>query len=344
MTEKYLTLRLYHDPPLADLYAAVNAAQAAGATGYVLTDHHYVECLGGPQGSTQIRRSPWGWIFADRGQAPGFWTNTPAWATVEAAAGAVAATGAALWLKPHLDIKWRDPATGTYGEGGWRGFALPPAPAPWQRAYRAFLRPYVALAQATGAGLVLGCELYEVTRHLGAAWWVAQARWVRETRGFRGPLTYAANWGWGADAEYARLESLWTARDRWGRRLLDTLGIDGYFPLADDPTTDPQVLAAGWDRVKAELTPLLARVRLPLTWTELAYGNCSLCMVRPYELNAARDDAAQDACWRAARAAWPGVPVWAWARMVGNPEAEITMDPLRTADLSRIVFGEEHTP
>src|SRR5438034_637445 len=82
--------------------------------------------------------------------------------------------------------------------------------ADWTWGYRnRFLQRYLDIAnQVPGTILCLGCELYTVTKELGADFWIGLADWVRG-QGFKGPLTYAANWGgWADDAEYKRLKAL----------------------------------------------------------------------------------------------------------------------------------------
>jgi hypothetical protein len=335
MTAKYLTLRLYHDPPLADLYTVVTEAQHAGATGIALVPHHYAACNAG---DATIVQQPFGWIWRDEAQAPGLVGNTTPLATVQALAAYITKVRYLdLILKPHLDIAWHNPDD-TWGYGGWRGFAEPPDAYTWRDAYRKFLGPYITLARATGATLCLGTELYRTTVRFGADWWIGHAQWLRRDCHFREPLTYAANWGWGADAEVARLADLWPA--------LDWIGLDAYYPLAPEPTTDPAVLAAGWDRVKIELAPILARAGRKLLVTEVGYRNDDRCMVNPYDPpapGAVPSDAGQAACWRAFRAAWPGVPFVAWEGPTGGlPEPEVTHNVLRTPELARLVFAPDN--
>lgn len=331
-----ITLRLYHDPPLAEIQAIISQAQAAGADTIALVPHHYIAC---EAGSAQIVKQPFGWIWADTAQAPGLVGNTTPLATVQACAEAVRAVGLALVVKPHLDIAWHQ-ADGSWGYGGWRGYAEPPDVSTWRDAYRAFLRSYVGLAQQTGATLCMGCELYTVTKQHGAGWWVDLARWVRQNLHFTGPLTYAANWGWGDDAEVRRLEPLWAAPQRSGRPLVQWIGLDAYYPLADVPTTDPAILAAGWARVQSELAPLLARVGKPLLFTEAGWANWTLAPVEPWQVGAARDDAAQAACWESFLRAWPGVAFIAWESAVpGLPDPDVSHNLLRDPALAARVLG-----
>lgn len=327
MMDKFLTLRLYHDPPLADVQAVIAQAKQAGATGVAVVTTEYVQC---EAGSVQIVPSPWGWIWPDQGQAPGLVGNTTPWRTVDAVAQLVVGASLRLLLKPHLDIAWHHP-DGTYGYGGWRGYALPPDGMPGGPDYLDFLWPYVRRLRALPRDTIfcLGCELYEFTRHSGAAWWQAVAAWVR--RRHRGPLTYAANWG----DEVGRLADLWPA--------LDYIGVDAYYPLAAMPTPDPAVLAQGWRAVYAELAPLLARAGRPVLFTEVGYRNDARCMVDPYAdpaPDAVPADAGQAACWAAFHAAWPDVPFVAWdGPVVGQEPPAISMDVLRTPELARRVFG-----
>ena len=125
--------------------------------------------------------------------------------------------------------------------------------------------------------LSLGCELVQVTKDLGAEFWIGVAQWVR-ARGFTGPLTYSANWGYADDAEYNRLKALWPH--------LDYIGVDAYFPLVPlnyNGPLDVDTLTAAWHRrgieqdwcprIDDDLLRLSHEANKPLLFTEIGYGN-----------------------------------------------------------------------
>ena len=118
--------------------------------------------------------------------------------------------GLRVMVKPHLHVK---------------GYSQPPqAIDPADREaffenYRAHIRRYAELAQATGASsFAIGAELSRLT---GAA---DRDHWLRVVddarRHYRGPLVYAANWG------EDQTVSFWDA--------VDYIGIDMYAPMAID--------------------------------------------------------------------------------------------------------------
>src|SRR4051812_539143 len=196
-----VSFRILHNPPIKQITDVLARLRQDGADAISIIPHHYVSL---EPNTPNLTLPPEGWqprwfIYPDLGQDPAHpFRNTPEPELVLAACQAAAGLGFQVMLKPHVDSYQAD----------WRGFiSVKDHAADWAWAYRnRFLQRYVDIAkQIDGAILCLGCELYTVTKELGAEFWIGLAQWVRE-QGFTGPLTYAANWGWSGDAEYNRLK------------------------------------------------------------------------------------------------------------------------------------------
>jgi hypothetical protein len=124
-------------------------------------------------------------------------------------------------LKPQVDLV----------SGAWVGTIAPADPDAWFASYEAMIDHYAELARQGGASmLVMGTELKTMS---GAAY---TARWQQIIAGLRqrfpGKLTYAANWN-----EYKQVQF-------WGS--LDSIGVDGYFPLTDSPAPTVSQLVSAW--------------------------------------------------------------------------------------------------
>ncbi len=305
------SFRLLHNPPLDEITALFTRLRADGADSIAIIPHHYVSL---DPGTPNLTEPPSDWqprwfIWPDLGQDPTHpFHNTPEPELVLAACQAAAGLGLRVLLKPHID---------SY-QAAWRGdISVQARTADWVWGYRnRFLQRYIDIArQVDGAILSLGCELYTVTKELGPEFWIGLAEWVRG-QGFRGALTYAANWGgWGPDAEYRRLADLWPH--------LDYIGVDAYFPLVAPGTPPPPDVAgldAAWHRrglaadwcapIDDDLIALSRATGKPLLFTEIGYPNHQLAAEDPMRdplPTDVRDDDLQLRLTQAFRQHWGGV-------------------------------------
>jgi hypothetical protein len=314
-----ISVRLIHNPIPADVAALFARAKAHGADSVAIIPHHYVSLapgtpnLSAPPASYRI---PW-FIYPDVGQDPTHpFQNTPSADLVYAVCAEAEAQGLRVLLKPHIDSYAAD----------WRGYiSVRARRADWYYAYKErFLRRYIQIAKALKDPILcLGTELYTVTKELGWEFWRDLAVWTKATNGgaYRGMLTYAANWGIGADAEYERLREFW--------RFVDYIGIDGYFPLVpraarpDDPAPSFADLLAGWDRPLGdqgwEPAPAADLLRIAgygnkFLFTEIGCGNHRRTAEAPGEdadrfpAPVIRDDGIQADYYRAFRQRFDGEP------------------------------------
>lgn len=214
--------------------------------------------------------------------------------------------GLRVLLVPHLWVE----------SGGWRGEIDPGDDAAWERwsaSYAAFLRGWAEVAREGRVDmLAVGVELrsWVTTTHAPSF-----AALVREIRGvYPGPLTYAANWD---DAETTVV---------WGE--LDVIGVNAFFPLANEPGAGPEKLLEGGRDVAKRLGALSREWGKPVALTEFGYTTRPDPAVRPWEwpdkmTDVAVDEVAQADAYEALLAplideAWlAGAFVW---RLYADPD------------------------
>lgn len=166
-----------------------------------------------------------------------------------------------VMLVPHLWVE----------SGGWRGeidFETEQEWAHWADAYRRFVLLWAELARDTRVELFsVGVELrsWVTSSHAPSFFEVIGA--VRSV--YPGPLTYAANWD---DAETT---PLWSA--------LDVIGINAFYPLADEPGAGLQQMLAQSAKLSEEVGALSARWDKPVLFTEIGYTARPDPALRPWE-------------------------------------------------------------
>jgi Glycoside Hydrolase Family 113 len=175
--------------------------------------------------------------------------------------------GLKVMLKPHVDLlnetaqNWRgDIGTDFTTEAQWSA---------WFTAYRNFIEHYARLAQANGVDqFSVGTELEGTTQR--AADWRTVVAGVRAI--FSGPLTYAALHG-GEETSI----TWWDA--------VDYIGVDAYYPLADDITHHPTEaeLEARWQVPKTILANLAAQYDKSILLTEIGYRSQHGCSDHPWD-------------------------------------------------------------
>jgi hypothetical protein len=157
------------------------------------------------------------------------------------------ARGMAILVKPHLaywgsPFSWRGEIEFAEGEERERFFAD----------YRAWITAVAGATRGADA-FAVGTEL-DRTLDDEAAWRAV----IEEVRGATDArLTYAANW---TDVDRV---PFWDA--------LDAVGVQAYYPLAEEGEPDDEELRAGWEGVLAGLRSLHERTGKPVVFTELGY-------------------------------------------------------------------------
>ncbi len=163
--------------------------------------------------------------------------------------------GLAVMLKPHLDLV----------EGGSRALIEPVDLEGWFGSYGEMILAYAELAEVEGVEqFVVGTELGGVSGD--SEHWRALVSEVRDI--FGGPVTYAANHN-----EFENVD-FWDA--------LDFVGIDAYFSLSKNPTTDIDALRAAWDPIIERIGETAERVDRVVVFTEVGYPSQEGASVEPY--------------------------------------------------------------
>lgn len=159
------------------------------------------------------------------------------------------AHGLRVLLVPHLWVEsgdWRaeiDPRT----DEGW---------ARWARSYERFVVAWAEVAQATRADMFsAGVELRSWVTTVRAPSFHRVLGAVR--RVYAGLLTYSANWD---DVD-----------DTVILGDLDVIGLNAFYPLADEPGAPEGKLLDGGERIRAKVHALAERWGKPVLFTETGY-------------------------------------------------------------------------
>jgi len=191
------------------------------------------------------------------------------------------ARGLRVMLVPHLWVEsgeWRaliDPGT----DDGW---------ARWADSYGRFVRAWAEVAEAARADMLsVGVELRSWVTTTRAPSFAAIIADVRRLYG--GVVTYSANWD---DVE-----------DTVILGDVDVIGVNGFYPLADETGASAEKLHEGGERVRAKVHALAERWQRPVLFTEIGYTTRPDPAVRPWEWPDAMshvtvDEPAQAAAYR----------------------------------------------
>lgn len=170
------------------------------------------------------------------------------------------AHGLRVLLVPHLWIEsgdWRaevDPKT----DEGW---------ARWARSYERFVVAWAEVAQATQADMFsVGVELRSWVTTARAPSFPGVVQAVRRVYG--GLVTYSANWD---DVD-----------DTVVLGDVDVIGINAFYPLADDPGAPEAKLLEGGARVRDRVHALAERWSKPVVFTEIGYTTRPDPAVKPW--------------------------------------------------------------
>ncbi len=163
-----------------------------------------------------------------------------------------------LW-KPHIWVS----------HGSWPGditMADEASWAIWWDSYRRFVAHHAFLAEWAGSELFsIGVELGKTLERREQ--WQDLIATVR--RLYSGAVTYAGNW----HSDYDRATF-------WDR--LDFIGVDAYFPLADNAQATPAAIASGARDVAERLRQAAERYRKPVILTEIGYAARTGAWVEPH--------------------------------------------------------------
>jgi hypothetical protein len=170
------------------------------------------------------------------------------------------AHGLHVMLVPHLWVE----------SGDWRALVDPRTDEGWTRwaqSYERFVLAWAEVAQSTEADMFsAGVELRSWVTTSRAPLFEGIVRAVRQVYG--GLLTYSANWD---DVD-----------DTVVLGDLDVIGINAFYPLADDPGASAAKLLEGGERVRGKVHALAERWGKPVLFTEIGYTTRPDPAVKPW--------------------------------------------------------------
>jgi hypothetical protein len=229
--------------------------------------------------------------------------RTPTMESVRVALDHARELGLEVALMPHVDVIG----------GAYRGLMEPGDPTRWFETYRDVLVAWAAFAHETGcAAFWIGKELESLAVH--RLLWTDLIAEVRDV--FPGVLVYAANW-----------TDLGSETTLELGRLVDAVGVDAYFPVAEWPDASVTDMVAGWQPWLRELDGLASQTGRPVIVTELGCASRCGAPVSPWDYVTERplDLDEQARYYEAALIALPtcaavtGVYVWAWGIAEAGP-------------------------
>ena len=189
-------------------------------------------------------------------------------------------------LKPHVDI----------ADGTDRALVKPTDRDAWFSSYRRFITHYAALATELGVDqFAVGTELAGVSDDRQR--WLGVIADVRKT--YPGQLVYAAN-----HSEYAAV-TFWDA--------VDLIGIDAYWSLSAEATTDVTRLRRAFETRRDALAAFAARVDRRILFTEAGFPSQQGAATAPWSGTLSKQPAQdeQAAAYEALLATFTGQPWWA---------------------------------
>lgn len=207
-------------------------------------------------------------------------------ADLRLAVGLARSEGLQVLLKPHVDVL----------DGSDRSLIDPTDRDAWFRSYREFITHHADLAQELGVEqFAVGTELSALSPDRDR--WLSVIEAVRSRYG--GQLLYAAN-----HSEFAAV-AFWDA--------VDLVGIDGYWALSSQPTTDRAQLDRALTAIRDDLAAFSARVDRRILFTEAGYPSQVGAATAPWNAHQSRQpaQAEQSAAYEALLATFHGQPWWA---------------------------------
>jgi hypothetical protein len=256
--------------------------------------------------------------------APNYSSYSSSDTQVIAAINDIHAAGMNVLLKPMLDVN----------DGTWRGMIDPSAAnvGTWFTNYDSFIDHYATLGAENGVNLFsVGCELNNMEQY--------SSNWTSLISGVRGiytaqgnnseKLTYAANW-----AGNNLGNGGYTTINWWNQ--LNYIGIDAYFPLANQADPSESSLLSSWGSDAAVINNWRISAGLSdedVIFTEAGYQARSTTAENPPGVSSTPQDIpAQANAYQALlqtmepESWWDGVFWWEWSPQVPS-STDNSFDP-----------------
>jgi hypothetical protein len=209
-------------------------------------------------------------------------------------------SGLKVLLKPHIDVL----------DGSDRAHIQPEDRAAWFESYRTFILHYANIATELGVEeFSVGTELHSLVGDRDH--WSTVIQTVQGV--YHGPIVYASNHYGYKDVAF------------WDE--VDIIGVNAWWPIAGEPTTDVTALKRGLAPIRDDLAALSARYGRPILFTEAGFASQRGTTTFPgYEgLSGEEDQAEQAAGYQALLETfseqpwWIGVHWWLWTVLSQGP-------------------------
>lgn len=270
-------------------------------------------------GVTWISQTPFGWqqlpgdtslLFEKNTQRKPWWGES--FEGIAATTRLAKAANIKTILKPHIWLRqsWPGEIEMTSDED-WKK---------WFKHYNDFIMSYAELAQQEQIEIL--CIGTELQKTIHRPEWFEVIENVRSV--YTGKLTYAANFN-----EFERVP-FW--------KMLDFIGIQGYFPLTKNSHPTVTEVAAGWEQPLKQIEALHRKIRKPVIFTELGYKSTHDATIEPWawpdtEHHEKISDATQanayeaffKKCWD--KSWMEGVYFWKWYPQGARRNASIDFTP-----------------
>lgn len=180
------------------------------------------------------------------------------------------------------------------GEKDWRGVIKPKDWDEWWSHYDDFIDRFAAIAVKAEVDLLaIGSELNSTEDQVER--WRRVAERVRERDGFKGQITYSANWD-----RYDKI-TFWS--------LLDVMCVSSYFELErDNESAHEDDLVRAWAPERDSMLRFARKMEKPVVLSEVGYPSVPWASAHPWNYvtseGAVADHQAQARCWRAFFRAW----------------------------------------
>jgi len=174
--------------------------------------------------------------------------------------------GFKIMLKPHIWLH-------NTSKGIWRSNIKMDSQKDWDiwfNEYSRYILDYARFAEELDIALFcIGTELHTTAKEQPEKW----RQLIKDVRSvYSGKLTYGANW----DTELFDIP-FWED--------LDFIGVQAYFPIAENNNPDLAELEEGWEKHFKTLEKLHKTYNKPILFTELGYKSTADAGIKPWEWN-----------------------------------------------------------
>lgn len=247
--------------------------------------------------------------------------NTPVDSAVIHVIMEAKALGYEVMLKPHVDVE----------DGTFRGDISPGDINAWFNSYEEFVLHYANIAQLTGVEIFcVGTELKNLS---------SRSEWIEIIASIKsiyyGMIVYAANWD-----EYPSV-GFW--------EYLDLIGIDAYFPLAQDREATIEEYLQNLELWLYQIDNFQRSIGKDILITEVGFRSVRGCAVTPYEWqqDGIMDEESQADAYRTIlvtlqRKSWlTGIFFWQWDPILREDSIGYTPYNKQAEDVLREFWVEQ---